>query len=326
VSAPADCQAPAGYEAARVDAAWRRRPEREVLEVAGPDRVRFLHNLTTADVRALAPGEAGRAFVTTVQGRVVADADLLALAESILMLLPAGRSEAVAEHFGRYRIVERVEIAPRPDLAVAELRGPRAGERLAAAGLAMAPAAGSHAPIELGGATLRLLRRTAAGPRFEAIGEPAALALARAALAGAAAPLGLAELSPEGAEALRVEAGELAFGVDYGPDNFPQESGEAGAISYAKGCYLGQEVVARIHYRGGVQRLPRGLRFLDRLPEPGTPLLLEGREAGRATSVARSPRFGALGLALVHRRAGEPPARLELEGGGAVELAALPFG
>jgi len=325
VSAPADVAAPAGYQAARVDAAWRQRGEREALEVSGPDRVRFLHNLTTADVRALAPGDAARAFVTTVQGRVVADADLLALEESILLLLPAGWSEAVAEHLGRYRIVERVEIASRPDLVVAELRGPRAAERLAAAGLAAAPAEGAHAAVELGGAKLRLLRRSSAEPRFDAIGEPAALALARAALGTAASPLGLAELSPEGAEALRVEAGELAFGVDFGSESFPQESGEEGAVSYTKGCYLGQEVVARIHYRGGVQRLPRGLRLLDRLPEPGTPLLHEGRVAGRATSVARSPRFGAIGLALVHRRAGEPPARLELEGGGAVELAALPF-
>ena len=80
---------------------------------------------------------------------------------------------------------------------------------------------------------------------------------------------------------LEIEDGELLWGVDYGEENFPQELGDEAAVSYTKGCYLGQEVVARIHYRGGVQRRALGLRFTGELPALGTALLKDGREAGR---------------------------------------------
>jgi folate-binding Fe-S cluster repair protein YgfZ len=83
--------------------------------------------------------------------------------------------------------------------------------------------------------------------------------------------------------------------------------------------------VARIHYRGGVQRAPRGLRFERALPEVGTAILRDGRDAGKLTSAVLSPRFGPIGLALVHRRAGEPPAAVELASGGRATLAPLPF-
>jgi folate-binding protein YgfZ len=134
-------------------------------------------------------------------------------------------------------------------------------------------------------------------------------------------------VSAAAVEIARIEDGELRFGVDFSGENFPQETGRDSAVSYSKGCYLGQEVVARIHYRGGVQRLPRGLRFDgDRLADAGAELLFEGRSVGRATSAAQSPRFGAIGLALLHQRGAAPGNRLEVSGGGGAEVVALPFG
>ncbi|HEX5719529.1 MAG TPA: aminomethyl transferase family protein, partial [Thermoanaerobaculia bacterium] len=101
------------------------------------------------------------------------------------------------------------------------------------------------------------------------------------------------------------------FGRDFGPDNFPQETGIEEAVSYTKGCYLGQEVVARIHYRGGVQNVLRKLTFEGIEPAQGVALLHDGREAGRATTVV-----GSMGLGILHRRAAEPGTRVEVEGGG----------
>ncbi|MBZ0101765.1 MAG: hypothetical protein K8I65_06375, partial [Thermoanaerobaculia bacterium] len=126
-------------------------------------------------------------------------------------------------------------------------------------------------------------------------------------------------------ETARIEDGEPAFGIDYGEEALPQETGDEAAISYTKGCYLGQEVVARVHYRGGVQRQPRGLRLAGELPAPGGELLCDGRPAGTLTSLADSPDLGPIGLALLHRRVGEPPATLALADGTPVEMVALPF-
>jgi aminomethyltransferase len=131
----------------------------------------------------------------------------------------------------------------------------------------------------------------------------------------------------EALEVLRVEQGLLRFGSDYGPENFPQETGLEEAVSYTKGCYLGQEVVARIHYRGGVQKMPRGLVFEEGAsPQPGAAVLADGRESGTVTSVVRSPALDrSVGLAILHRRAAAPGTRLDVAGGGTAEVRELPL-
>jgi len=316
----------AACAAAREGAALESRAAVDRLELTGADRVRFLHNLCTADVKALAPGASARGFLTTVQGKIVSSAEILALDERLELELPAGRAAAVEAHLTRYRIAERVELAVRADVSWARLRGPGAPEALLSAGLPAPAEPGAHRAEGAGDAVLRI-RRLALGrePRFELSGPAPVLRAALARLREAAGAEGLVELEEDAAEILRIEDGEPRFGVDYGEEAFPQETGDVAAVSYAKGCYLGQEVVARIHYRGGVQRTVQGLRFPDGVPTAGTPVLAGGREAGSASSVARSPRFGAIGLAVLHRRATEPSARLELAGGGRVELAPLPF-
>jgi aminomethyltransferase len=146
--------------------------------------------------------------------------------------------------------------------------------------------------------------------------------LAEGLVARGAVPVGTAAL-----EALRVAAGVPRFGLDFGPENFPQETGIEEAVSFTKGCYLGQEVVARIHYRGGVQRRLVGLRFATAEPPPhGARLLFEGREAGAVGSALRPPEADgeAIGLAIVHQRAAAVGARLEVEGGGTAEVVPLP--
>jgi folate-binding protein YgfZ len=154
-----------------------------------------------------------------------------------------------------------------------------------------------------------------------------------AALASLETPAGVLQLVAEapadaGPEELyeiaRVEAGMSRFGSEFGPDSMPAEAGlEDRAISFTKGCYPGQEPVARLHYRGHANRGIRGLELLSELPEPGAPVAEDGREVGRVTSIAQSPRFGAIGLGVLRREV-EDGATVEVGGGRAV-VRALPF-
>jgi tRNA-modifying protein YgfZ len=287
----------------------------DLLELTGPDRLRLLNGLVTADVKAVAPGSAIGGFFTSGQGKILADFRLLALPESCWLLLPKGAGEAIRSHLEKYKVASRVEILQVENRRLFELRGARAGRVAAEAFELLSDGGEVQGTIFAEGGRFLLL------PEAFQPGRPPTLRLR------AGSDTELRAVSAKVADLVRVEDGELVFGVDFSIENFPQETGREGAVSYTKGCYLGQEIVARIHYRGGVQRQPRGVRFAaGEPPSAGTALLLEGRPVGRATSVARSPRFGAIGLGLLHQRGSAPGTRLEVEGGGEAEVVALPFG
>lgn len=299
-----------------IDRSWAGR-----LEMVGADRARFLHGLVTCDVKGLLAGQGAYGFITQAKGRVLADLTVLALEDRLWLELPPGPTAPISAHLGRYKIADRVELLPLEDRLPLTLIGPRAGELLDLDALDADP--WSHAPATVRGHRVELLREARFGvPAFTlwtaaADAEP----LVEALLADGAAAAGWRAL-----EILRVERGRPRHGIDFGDDCFPQETGlEAEAVRYDKGCYLGQEVVARIHYRGGVNRHLRGLVF-DRVEQPaGKALTLDGRAVGTVTSAVASPSAGRwIGLAVVHQRA-EPGAVLEVEDGGRAELIALPF-
>lgn len=308
--------------AVRTGAALVRRDAREALELRGADRLRFLNGLMTCDVKALAPGQGCYGFFTDGKGRVLADAAVLALGDRLLLDVPGGLGEALAAHLGRYVIADRVEIARRPELVALTLAGPRAAA-VAGAGALAAP--WSHEERVVAGVAVVLVREGRLGvDGFTGwVESPSAPALA---VALAALP-GVGTVSADELDGLRIEAGLGRFGRDFGPEHFPQETGaDAVAVSYTKGCYLGQEIVARIHYRGGVQRALRGLRFGGDVPPLGTVVsAADGREAGTVTSAVVSPRFGPIGLAVLHQRVGEAGAEVALATGDRATLAALPF-
>jgi len=305
--------------ALRRGAAWAPL-ELELVDLSGADRVRFLHNLVTCEVRGITAGSSVRGYVTLVKGGVLAPVEIEVLDDRFRLVLPAGRGAAVARHLTKYRIIERVEIAPRDELASGALRGAGAPDLLHGLGVALLEA-GEHRVASLGGVEARV-RREARGrePRFVFEAPAPALGELGAALLAA----GATAVGPEALEAARIEDGELAWGIDYGEENFPQEAGDEAAVSWTKGCYLGQEIVARIHYRGGVQRQARRLRLAGG-PEPvrGAELTFEERTAGRLTSLAVDPVIGAtIGLALIHRRAATPGTRLATSTGSILEVEA----
>jgi len=144
-------------------------------------------------------------------------------------------------------------------------------------------------------------------------------------LAAALRERGATPVSPAAAECLRVERGRPRYGLDMDDATIPQEAGlNERAVSFTKGCYVGQETVARLHYRGKPNRHLRGLR-LARPAETGQELRLGTRSAGRVGSAAVSPRFGPIALALVRREAA-PGAQVAVgDRGNSAEVVALPF-
>lgn len=315
----------AAREALIGGAALVERPARGGLRLAGADRVRFLEGLVTCEVKALAEGEGTYGFVTSVQGRVLADVVVLALADELWLEVPAGQEEAVANHLTKYLIADRVEIAALSAVPLA-LAGPGAADLLESLlGRGALPSGPwSHRPANIAGLPGRLVGRgIAPAETFDLWLQPgAADAVGGHLIADGAVPAG-----PDAWDVLRVERGIPAFGRDFGPDNFPQETGLGEqAVNYQKGCYLGQEVVARIHYRGGVNKALRGLRFpgAGSPPPTGTPLLADGRPAGTVGTSVLSPAHGPIALAILHNRANAPGTTLDLETGTA-EVTTLPF-
>jgi folate-binding protein YgfZ len=267
-------------------------PAADLIVVTGEDRARFLNGYLTCDVKSLDPGQGAYGFLTSAQGRVLADLVVLALPDRIVLEAPAGRGDSVVEHLSRYVIADRVAFEPRPTE-----RGWTAIGRTAAAELFPALI---EAPLwSVATSPLRLRRGRMGGDAWTAWGSEG----------------GTATLSDDEVDAVRIVAGIGRFGVDFDETHFPQETGaESEAVSYSKGCYLGQEIVARIHYRGQAQRGLRRLRLDgDAL---GKSLRLAGQEVGRVTSAA-----GDLGLSVLHRKAHAPGTRLEFEGGVAEVLA-----
>jgi folate-binding protein YgfZ len=294
------------------------------LEILGADRHRFLNAYVTCEVKELAPGDGAYGFVTTHQGRILSDLVVTAHADRLWLLLPPGQDEAVGKHLRKYTLADRVEIRGLDDMQPVSLIGPCAVEALGGAELPP-PGDWRHVRSRVHGSEVALQRSGRLGAEAYTLWVSASVAgpLMEALLEN---PL-VRPVGDEALEVLRVEAGLARFGSDFGPENFPQETGaEEAAVSYTKGCYLGQEVVARIHYRGGVQKGLRGLVFDGVTPAPGAPLLLDGREVGVATSVVESIALGRpIGLAILHRRGAEPGTRLEVGGGGTAEVRELPF-
>jgi len=295
------------------------------LEMLGADRQRFLNAYVTCDVKSLAPGDGAYGFMTSAQGRILSDAVVLVHTDRLWLEVGPGQEEAIAEHLRKHVIADRVEIRPLAEMLPVTLVGPRAADTLGPAAAAVPEGEWKHARVMVAGTEVILQRTGRMGAPAFTLWMPASMAPHLS--EGLLAREGVRRVSPEALEVLRTEAGIPRFGRDFGPENFPQETGATEAVSYTKGCYLGQEVVARIHYRGSVQKVLRRFVFEggDAAPQPGVRLLLAGREAGVATTVVPSPTLGrTVGLGIVHQRAAEPGTRLEVEGGGGALVEEVP--
>jgi aminomethyltransferase len=306
---------------------------RGLLEVRGADRVRFLQGQLSNDVAGLAPGgprSGCYALALTPQGRIVADAHVLAREDAIWLETDAARTTALRERLARYVIADDVSLEDRSAaFARFGIEGPRAEALVAeAAGGPVALAPEAWVPLRVAGRALVAAAFGWSGERavqlFAAAADAAAV---EAALRSAASRHGGVWGSPEALEILRIEAGVPGAGAELGEQALPAELGLLErAVSFTKGCYTGQEVVARMHSRGRVGHLLVGIA-LDAegaLPGPGAPIVAGAARVGELTSATCSPHVGPIGLGFVrsgHHAAGTP---LVVAGRGA-RVAPLPF-
>jgi folate-binding protein YgfZ len=307
----------AQYRQLREECGLVDRSERGKLLVTGPEAAEYLQGQLTNDTEAIEPGEGLYAALLDRKGHMKADMRVLRPGEGPdlwLDLEPEGL-EAARRHLGMYKIGREVDVVDATaERAILSLIGPRAVE---IAGSAPLPE-NSCEEVTIGGAEC-LAVGTAAG--IDVFVPTAERDRVHAALLAA----GAVEVSAEAAEILRIESGRPRFGAEMGTETMPAEAGivEA-AVSFTKGCYIGQETVARLHYKGKPNRHLRGLK-LSAPAQPGAPLRLGEKEVGTLGSAAVSPALGPIGLAILRREA-EPGATLAVgEDGVTAEVVALPF-
>ncbi len=292
--------------------------------VTGADRATLLHNMCTADLKSLTPGQGCEAFFTDVKGKIVAHAYVLAGAEKHWLVGVPEQAAQLVAHLDRYIIREDVQLADESSaLAWTLIAGP---ESAAIVGRVVSDAnftnklsaPWSHHEVGLAGTTVEIARCNlpwaggylAACPTA-AVGE----------LLSELAADGVVSVAQPAWNTLRVESGWPLLEVDFDGSNLPQEIGrDAQAINFRKGCYLGQETIARIDALGHVNKRLATVRFSgDAPPAVGAELMSEGSAVGVVTSACWSLRLGApLALAMVRRGHNEPGSRLTCSGETAV--------
>jgi folate-binding protein YgfZ len=269
---------------------WFNRSARVRLEISGPDRAKFLHNLTTNDVKRLPVGQGQESFVTTLQGKTLAYVDLLATETVLLLRTETATLEGLAPHLAKYGVFDDVVI---DDVSAStfeiHLTGPEIGKFVGPALLESLPQGLlSHAMGNLDGVTLRVVRESPMGPSgLTLIGPINDYEAVKQRLAKAE----LNEIDGATFDALRIEAGTPLSGRDVTLANLPQEvARDSKTINFVKGCYLGQETVARLDALGHVNRLLKGLTIEGSkvVPPDGTPLTFDGKTVGTITSAAFS--------------------------------------
>lgn len=298
------------------------------LAASGQDRARFLHGMVTNEVQNLQPGQGCYCFLLNPQGRIQADLNLLVQAERVLLDCEPFLTDKILKTLDHYVIMDQVELEDlSARLGTIGVEGPRCGQVVRAA-LGLEPPAAeplAHLSPE-GNPDFLLVRTTRSGqgvwifaPRESLPDLWEKLVEAARVLSGRA--VGFAAL-----EAARIEAGIPLYGADIEDSNIPQETSQFQAISFTKGCYLGQEIVERVRSRGHVNRKLVGLVAAGAAPlRAGAKVHAGGREIGRVTSATFSPALGKhLALAYLRREFSEPRQRVEVESTTA-EVSGLPF-
>jgi tRNA-modifying protein YgfZ len=289
------------------------RSETGKLALTGPEAKAFLNGQLTNDIEALEPGQGCYAALLTHKGKMLADLRVIDTRSELLLLCERPALQALFDALRRFKVGFDCELHKRTlERGLLSLIGPRA------AAMTGQVDGTEHAnePGVIGGAEV-LLIRTDVG--VDVLCESHDTERVRDNLVHA----GAVAIDEATAEVLRVERGRPRYGIDLDDSVIPQEAGlNERAVSFTKGCYVGQETVARLHYRGKPNRHLRGLR-LSAPVATGTPLVLGEREVGRVGSSVVSPRFGPIGLALVRREASVGD---ELAAGEATAVVAeLPF-
>ena len=318
--------------------------------LTGTDRARFLHGQVTNDVNRLRTREGCYTAITTAKGKMESDANIYALQDELLLDFEPGLTQKITERLEKFIVSDDVQVVDVASLyGLLSVQGPKAGEAIKALGIFSELPAKEFQSVKISDAMLGeiylmnqsridwnesgaqgVTRPTFGFDLFVPIDSLGAVADK---LIAAAKSIGGRACGWDALEIARIEAGIPRFGVDMDESNIPLECGiESRAVSYKKGCYIGQEVINRIHSIGHVNKELRGLRLADdlkTLPAKGDKLFHDGKEVGYVTSAVKSPGLNAtLALGYVRREANAPGTELRLSSAGDETKAlvlALPF-
>jgi len=360
---------PAEHAALRNNAAVLDLSFRGRICLVGSDRVRFLHGQVTNDVKKLVVGSGCYAALVTAKGRMESDLNIFCLADELLLDFEPGLAGRVTQRLEKFIVADDVQIVDAaPHYGLLSVQGPQAEEVVRALGwgespreprgsikisdsalgeiylvnhprLAMRRSRGNEAQFKIGNRKSEIRNESETPPvvscstGFDLFIPNSSLASVADKLIGAAKSVGGRAAGWQAFETARLESGIPRFGVDMDESNLPLECGiEERAVSYHKGCYIGQEVINRVHSFGHVNRELRGLRLADdlrSLPQKGDKLFHDGKEIGYVTSAVQSPVLGGnIALGYVRREANQIGTELTLRtaaGDRPATIVPLPF-
>jgi len=290
------------------------------IEVTGKDRVLFLHNLLSNDIKSLGLGDGCYAALLSAQGKIIADMNVYVFANSILLEVEGGLEEKVVEKLEKLHVNESVELKNATgDWILITLQGPKSEALVGALihGPAMVNQEFQHSNFMILDAPTTLIRRSVTGEKgFHLLipkekGEPIVKRILEVGRLYGIRPLGSGAL-----EILRIEAGIPRYGIDMDENvTLPETGLDSIAASETKGCYPGQEVVARIKTYGGLNKKLSGLVFdKSNLPRTGDKVYKDKEEIGFVTSACHSPTL-TQGIALAYLKKGhfEAPSEVSIK-------------
>jgi tRNA-modifying protein YgfZ len=253
------------------------RADLAAFAVTGSERLAWLNGLVTQDVAKLAPGAGAYGLAVGKTGKIAAELWFVAAADRVLVVVSRGLVEAIREHFERHLIMEDAEMSAPLDRSVIFAHGPRAPELVAEA--------------RARGGDAAMVDWTGRGDAAVILAPEGGLEATVTALLAKAGPTA-AQATEAGWEALRIAWGLPRFGVDYDDHTLPQEASlERAAVSFSKGCYLGQETVFMLEKRGHAKKklVRLAVEGADALPAGVEIVLPEGGAVGVVTSAAAGP-------------------------------------
>jgi len=327
--------------------------------LTGADRVRFLHGQVTNDVKRLRVGEGCYAAITTNKGKMESDLNIFCLADELLLDFEPGLTRKISQRLEKFIVADEVQVVDvAADYGLLSVQGPKAEEVVSMIGLIGRDALPRVQADQQVGPTILKISDATLGeiylvnhPRLASFPLPAKRGEGENMLSGfelfiphsslgamadkliaAAKQIGGRACGWQAFDTARIESGIPRFGADMDETNLPLECGiENSAISYKKGCYIGQEVINRIHSFGHVAKELRGLRLtddLESLPQRRDKLFYQGKEVGYITSAVKSPDYGNIALGYVRREANQIGTGLILKtvtGERTVKIVSLPF-
>ncbi len=308
------------------------------IVLTGADRVRFLNGQVTNNVKDLRAGDGCYAALVTAKGKLESDLNIYALANELLLDFEPGLTAAITQRLEKYVIADDVQVVDAaPHYGLLSAQGPKAQSVVLALGLGLDLPAKPFQFATVNDPTLGeiyVMNQPRTGSSgFDLFVPVPALGAVMDKLIAAAKEVGGRACGWQAQEMARIEAGIPRFGADMDETNLAPEAGiEERAISYSKGCYIGQEVIARIRTYGQVAKALRGLRLADdlkNLPAKGDKLFHNGKEVGYITSALASPSLKAnIAFGYVRKEANQVGTELVLktaQGESAVKIVELPF-